>query len=224
MFTHSYSSVNKFETCPRQFENRYILGHKEPPTESTLWGERVHSALEAKAKGDTSPLPEGMTKMEWAVAPALKAKEAGMLVLSEHKVALDRYMKPVAFDFKLAWLRAILDILIISNGHAFVSDYKTGKRRESWQLQLGSLITFYTYPLVQRIEARYLWLKDPVKETRTDKTVYERRQTAHMAGEILPRIVRVENALQTGLFPPKPSGLCRAHCNVLSCEHNGKKS
>jgi len=218
VFTHSFSSTNKFETCPRQFEDRYLLKHKEPPTEATQWGERVHSALEDKVAGKIAELPEGMTKLDWAIAPAVKAKEQGWLVLTEHKVALDRYMQPVTFDSRQAWLRSILDVLMISNGHGFVSDYKTGKRRLSWQLELSSLITFHTYPLVDRIEARYLWLKDSVKETRTDKTVYKRSDTAHMAGNIFPRIIKVEKALESGKFEPRPSGLCAGWCSVKSCE------
>jgi hypothetical protein len=220
---HSFSSVNKFETCPRQYEDRYIHHHKEPPTEATTWGKRVHDALEAKVKGDVAPLPEGMDKMEWAIAPALRAKEGGMLVLTEHKIALDRYMKPVTFESDKAWLRGIIDVAILHGPHAFNSDYKTGKRRESWQLELSSLIMFHTYPALQRIEARYLYLKDPVPATRTDKEVYFRDQTPHMAGRIFPRIVKLEKALESGQFPPKPGGLCKQWCNVTSCEFNGRR-
>jgi CRISPR/Cas system-associated exonuclease Cas4 (RecB family) len=223
VFTHSHSSVSKFEVCPRQFETRYILGNKEPATEAMTWGTRVHAALEAKVNGDPAPLPEGMEKMEWAVAPALAAKARGMLVLNEHRLALDRYMKPVTFDSKLAWVRGILDQLILSNGHAFINDYKTGKHRPSWQLELASLIVFYTYPEIERIEARYLYVKDPIVQTRTDKTVYFRGQTPHMAGAIFPRIIKVEKALELGKFDPKPSGLCKQYCSVTSCEFNGRR-
>ncbi len=219
MFAHSYSSISKFETCPRQFEDRYILKHKEPPTEATTWGKRVHTALEEKVTGKLDVLPEGMTQMAWAAAPAELAKQQGWLVLVEHEVALDRYMKPVTFSSDKAWLRGIIDVLMISNGHGFVSDYKTGKRRPSWQLELSSLITFHTYPLVDRIEARYLWLKDPLPSTRTDKEVFMRADTAHMAGRIFPRVIKVEQALESGKFEPRPSGLCHGYCPVKACEH-----
>lgn len=218
MFAHSYSSVSKFETCPRQFEYRYILGHREPQTEATMWGTRVHEALEAKAKGADGPLPEGMEKMEWAVAPVLKAKETGMLVLTEHKIAVDRYMKPVTFDSKQAWLRAILDVAILHGGYAMLNDYKTGKRRPTWQLQLGALLTFYTYPAIQQIETRYLYLKETAPAARTDKSAYVRATTPTMAGEIFPRVIRVEKALESGKFDPKPSGLCRGWCPCTTCE------
>ena len=223
MFTHSFSSVSKFETCPRQFEDRYILKNKEPLSEAMAWGTRVHTALEERVVGKLAELPEGMTQMGWAIAPAVKAKEQGWLVLTEHKIALDRQMQPVTFDSSKAWLRSILDVLMISNGHGFVSDYKTGKRRTSWQLELSSLITFHTYPLVDRIEARYLWLKDPAKESRVDKDVYKRSDTAHMAGRIFPRVIKVEQALDSGVFEPKPSGLCKQWCSVTACEFNGKR-
>lgn len=222
-FVHSFSSVSKFDTCPRQFEHRYILGNREPPTEHTMWGERVHTALEDRVNGKIAELPEGMTQMEWAVKPALAAKERGMLVMTEQKMALDRAGAPVVWDSGKAWMRAIVDVAILHGKHGFNSDYKTGKRRESWQLEMSSYIMFKTYPAVEHIEARYLWLKDSDPRTRTDKDTYHRDQTAHMAGKILPRLIKVEEALDSGRFPPKPSGLCRAHCPVFECNNNGRK-
>ena len=33
---------------------------------------------------------------------------------------------------------------------------------------------------------------------------------------------RMKTAYRTGVWNPKPSGLCRKHCVVLSCPHNGR--
>ena len=223
MFTHSHSSTNKFETCPRMFEDRYLLKHYEPKTVHTDWGERVHTAMEDKAKGALEVLPEGMEKMEWAVAPAKAAHDAGLLVLTEHKIALDRQMRSVTFESKLAWIRAIVDTAILGKTAALISDYKTGTKRESWQLEMSSLIFFYTYPKLEVIESRYLWLKETNPALRVTRKDYRRRDTPTMAGDILPRLMKVEKALETGVFPPKPGGLCKKHCNVTACQYNGRQ-
>ena len=39
----SYSSLTSYETCPRRYDlvrNKRVV--KEPPTEATIWGNKVH--------------------------------------------------------------------------------------------------------------------------------------------------------------------------------------
>ena len=60
----TYSQLEKFETCPKQFYHvRVLRDVKEPPTEHTVWGERVHTALEERVR-DGKSLPEGMEHWE----------------------------------------------------------------------------------------------------------------------------------------------------------------
>jgi hypothetical protein len=47
----SYSSLSSFLQCPRRFYlTRVVKEVKEPPTQATLWGQEVHSALELRIK------------------------------------------------------------------------------------------------------------------------------------------------------------------------------
>ena len=60
----TFSQLEKFENCPRQFYHvRVKKDVVEPSTEATLWGGRVHEAMEYRIK-DGTPLPEGMTQWE----------------------------------------------------------------------------------------------------------------------------------------------------------------
>ena len=56
----SYSALTSYETCPRRFQlTRVTKQVVEPQTTATLWGNKVHKALEDFANGK-KPLPEDM--------------------------------------------------------------------------------------------------------------------------------------------------------------------
>lgn len=60
----TYSQLEKFETCPKQFYHvRVSKDVTEPPTDATKWGERVHTAFEHRILNGTA-LPEGMGQWE----------------------------------------------------------------------------------------------------------------------------------------------------------------
>ena len=122
----TYSQLEKFETCPKQFYHvRVSRDVVEPPTEHTVWGERVHTALEYRVR-DNATLPEGMT--QWEPIAAKIAALPGEKY-PEVKMAVDKNFQPA--DWSGAWSRGIADLLVIHNGKAGVFDYKTGKRKPS---------------------------------------------------------------------------------------------
>ena len=60
----TYSQLEKFETCPRQFYHvRVKKDWVEAPTDATRWGEKVHTAMENRVLNGTA-LPEGMGQWE----------------------------------------------------------------------------------------------------------------------------------------------------------------
>ena len=205
----TYSQLDKFETCPRQFFHvRVAKDVVEPPSEHAIWGEKVHTALENRVK-DGTPLPEGMTQWEGL------AKKLASMPGEKHcelKMSVDSSFQPA--DWKQAWSRGIADLLVVHNYHAAVMDYKTGKRKLTEQLMLYAGYTFAHYPEVNTVTTGFVWLKDK----KIDKETFQREDVAKIWNTFLPRVRKLELAYEKNAWPCRPSGLCRGWCPVKTCE------
>lgn len=205
----TYSQLDKFETCPRQFFHvRVARDVTEPPTEHTIWGEKVHSALEHRVQADT-PLPEGMQQWE-GLARKLAALPGQKFC--EQKLALDKDFQPA--EWGNAWTRGIADLLVIHEQDAVVMDYKTGKRKLTDQLTLYAAYTFAYYPEVKTVTTGFVWLKD----RKIDKEQFSREDVHRIWQNFLPRVRKLELAYEKNSWPCRPSGLCRGWCPVKHCE------
>lgn len=205
----TYSQLDKFETCPRQFFHvRVAKDIVEPPSEQAIWGEKVHTALENRVK-DGVALPEGMTQWE-GLAKKLAAMPGEKLC--EQKMAVDDSFQPA--DWKTSWSRGIADLLVVHKDHAAVMDYKTGKRKLTEQLMLYAGYTFAHYPEVNTVTTGFVWLKDK----KIDKETYKREDVSKIWNTFLPRVRKLELAYEKNAWPCRPSGLCRGWCPVKTCE------
>ena len=55
------------------------------------------------------------------------------------------------------------------------------------------------------------------------KDTYTITQEPEMWQKWLNEYGKMEEAYEVGVWNPRPSGLCRAHCVVLECPHNGRR-
>jgi hypothetical protein len=189
----------------------------EPQTEATLWGNKVHKALELRVR-DGTPLPKEMESYE-KLASKIADKAKGLTLGVEQKLALTRDFKETTFFAKDVWLRSILDLSIEKGTKAFIGDWKTGKKNpNSEQLQLSAAVFFATRPWIDEITNSFLWLQ--AGEVTTEK--FHRADAPAIWQNFLPRVQRLEEAVAIQKFPKRPSGLCRNYCPVHTCEHNGK--
>ena len=210
----TYSQLEKFETCPRQFYHvRVLRDVVEPPTEHTVWGERVHSALEKRVV-DGDPLPEGM--QQWETIAAKLAALPGVK-LAEYKMAVDKAFKPC--EWKQAWSRGIADLVVRNKSTAVVLDHKTGKRKPTEQLALYAAYTFTHFPEVQTVQTGFVWLK----ERKIDRMSYAREDLPSIWKTFLPRVNKLEDAYERDNWPARPSGLCKGWCHVKTCEFHKQK-
>lgn len=206
----TFSQLEKFETCPKQFYHvRVAKDVVEPPTEATTWGEKVHTALEHRVK-QGKPLPEGMTQWE---PLARKLADLPGEKLTEYKFALDRNFQPS--EWKQSWTRGIADLLVVHKDKAVVVDYKTGKRKPTEQLRLYAAYTFAYHPSVTQVQTGFAWLKDK----RLDTERVHRDEVAAIWQPFLTKVRKLESAYERESWPPRPSGLCRGWCPVKTCEH-----
>jgi hypothetical protein len=182
------------------------------------YGTEFHLAAEEYIR-DGKPIPK---KFSFAqdMLDSLNAKRG--VKLCEKKMGLTENLEPCDFFADNVWFRGIADLLIIDVlvDTAWVIDYKTGKSSkyaDKGQLELMALTVFAHYPDVKKVRAGLLFVisKDLIKDRYADfdkSKLWEKWLGKYNAMKI---------AAETNVWNPKPSGLCKRHCPVTVCVHNG---
>lgn len=216
----SFSKAKAFEQCPKQFYHEKIL--KQYPVEETdamRYGTEFHKACEDYIKSE-APLPKKFDFIQQTL-DALNEKRG--IKMCEQKLGLTADLEPCGFFDKRVWFRGIADLVIIDvlTGVAWVIDYKTGKSlkyADKGQLELMALVVFKHYPQITRVKAGLLFViaKGLVKEE------YEIDSESNLWEKWLGIYGRMQKAFESDVWNPRPSGLCKRHCPVLECAHNGR--
>lgn len=207
----TYSQLDEFETCPRQFYRLRVLRDiPYVPNEAAMWGTRVHKALEQRVR-DGKPLPDELRSLE-GIASKLVALPGEKHC--EVKLAIDKAFQPVKYKDPSAWSRGMGDLVVVHGRQAAAFDHKTGKRKPSDQLILYALYLFAHYPQVDEVQTAFIW----IKEKRIDKQTVTRSDIPDLWQRFLPRVRRLEVAREKNEWPARPSGLCRGWCPVKDCE------
>lgn len=216
-FAWSYSALTAFETCPKRYYLTKVTKEvKEPQTDATLYGNRAHKALE-KFVGENAPMPSEFTGLT-PIGERMRALPGTKL--TEMKVALTRNLTETTYFAKDVWYRGVFDLALKGKTKVAVFDYKTGKRKfDGDQMRLFAATAFTVFKYPTEVHTGYLWLK----EDKLDTEVYKPEDVPVIWAEFTGRAARVEAAIESGRFPAKPSGLCRAWCPVgrSRCEHCG---
>ena len=201
--THSFSSIKMYENCPKRYYHQRITKEvQDTGSDATIYGERVHEALEHRLDKKVE-LPSESKAYE----PLCKSIEGmGGTLQVEQKLTLSENLTPTTWWEKDAWLRSILDVLIIFEDEAIVMDWKTGKRRPDFsQLELFALQVFSHYPNIKKVKSTFIWLKDLSLDSHT----YNRIDADDLWVKLLSKTERINQSLTSNNWPPKPSGLCR---------------
>ena len=193
-----------YENCPKRYEYQRITKEVvDTGSEATKFGERIHADLENRLLHGAA-LPQESSKHE-QVCTTLQQLTQNSTLLAEQKLCLTENLTPTGWWESDAWLRSILDVLILKENLAIVIDWKTGKRRPDFmQLQLFALQVFKHYPKIKKVKTSFVWLK----EGTIDSEVYSSDKTSLMWADLLARIERINQSYIKGNFPARPSGLC----------------
>ena len=135
-------------------------------------------------------------------------------------MGLDDNLDPCGFRDKNVWWRGIADLIIIKDKKAWVVDYKTSKSAEyadKGQLELMAMATFKHFPEIQKINAGLLF----VIANKAVKEVYRKEDSGDLWDKWVYKYSRIEVAEKEDVWNARPSGLCKRHCVVLECVHNG---
>lgn len=216
----SFSKAKAFETCPKQFYHEKIL--KEYPVEETeamRYGTEFHKACENYI-GEGKPLPKKFDFIKDTL-DALNKKRG--VKLCEKKLGLTTDLEPCDFFSKRVWFRGIADLLIVDTlaETAWVIDYKTGRSAQyadKGQLELMAMSVFKHYPDIKKVRAGLLF----VVANKLVKHQYEIDSEPLLWEKWLGIYGKMEKAFKADVWNPRPSGLCKRHCPVVECPHNGK--
>ena len=216
--TYSFSKINAYRTCPYQWYEKYISKTVEfKPTAATQWGVDTHTAAE-HCINDSKPLTERYALLKPYIdkilaTPGTKRAEV------EYAVTVD--LKPCDFWNSSAWLRGKLDVEINQGDKVHILDWKTGRAKPTDfnELRCFSVLTFLNNPEVDKTRNSYIWLKLDSKPT---VEFQDRSNLMSLIEPLQETIDLIERDVSSGVFRPKPSGLCGAWCDVVSCKHNGK--
>ena len=214
----SFSSLKAFQTCPKQYYHTKVLKqHPVEETEAIRYGNRFHKMAEEYVRDGV------MVPSEFVWAKATLDSLMGMKGTKhcELKFALTESLNPCEFMSKDVWWRGIADLLILNGDRATVIDYKTGssaRYADTGQLELMALAVFKHYPEVQSVRAGLLF----VVANAFPKAAYQRADEGKMWEKWLKEYSRMQSAYTNDVWNPKPSGLCKRHCPVLECPHNGR--
>jgi len=225
-FSWSWSKLKNYRTCPkRHYEIDLSKNVKEPESEPLKWGNLVHDSM-AKYIHNGIDLPPMVQRYQaWPENVRRFGKIPGVDVTVENKMAIDKEFRPTSFFDAGTWFRSVIDVKIILPPvykAAITIDWKTGGsvNPEFEQLALSSQVIFANYPEVDEVASIYVWFGH---DTQTIKS-YKRTDMVPMWNDLWPMINEMAEAYRTTTYPPKPSGLCKNHCPVVSCPYHGKGS
>jgi len=216
----SYSGIKLFNECPKKYYHlRVAKDVVEPVTVALTEGSRFHLAAEEFIKDGTPLAPE------FAFAAEALEKLRGIQgeKLCEHRMGVTSDFKPCSFADSSAWWRGIVDLAIIDKvkNRAYIVDYKTGKSAQyadKDQLELMALAVFAHFPYVKTIKAGLLFVKCVAFITEN----YSAENTAATWVKWMQKYNHLKTAYELDVWNPKPNALCKRHCAVLSCLHNGR--
>lgn len=214
----SHSSLKDFEGCPRRYhEVKVLKNYPFKETEATIYGNKVHEALELYIK-ENKPIPPEYEQFK-DVADAMLQKPGRKLAEYEMALTIDR--KPTEWKASDVWVRGIADILILDDDNltAWVGDWKTGNNKypDRDQLVLMSLMVFEHFPHIRKVNSALLFIvkNDMVKMSMT------RDQKDDYWWRYVERVARLEACMINNVWNPTPTPLC-GWCPVTTCEFNPK--
>lgn len=202
---HSFSAIKLYENCPKRYYHQRVTKEvQDTGGEASKYGERIHEFLEQRLVNNT-PLPVEAEKYE-VICKTIEGMARGGELHAERQLTLTENLTPTSWFAGDAWLRSILDVLILKGDTAVVVDWKTGKRRPDFtQLEMFALQVWKHFPEVVTIKTSFVWLKDMAM----DSEEFSREQSDEMWSNLLSRINRIYQSAEHENWPAKPSGLCR---------------
>ena len=213
----SYSHIKAFEQCPKQFYHaKHLNEFPFKETADTKYGKEMHTAAELFIK-DGEPIPSRFSYLQKPLESLARKKGKKF---AELKLGVTKDLVPCTFFSKEVWVRGVIDLLIVDGKKVWVIDYKSSKKTtyaEKDQLELMALLVFARYTEVETVYGGLMYPR--VNEL--IKATYHKKDKGVLWSGWIKRNEKMKEAYKLNQWATKESGLCRAHCPVVECIHNG---
>lgn len=214
----SWTALEGFENCPRQYYETRVLKDKYPfiETDEMRWGKVVHKKFEDHVLY-RSPLTADLAMHQEFLDRFLAQPGTAQ---AEQRIALDVNFRPCKYFDKQVevWWRGQVDASKrdLERGYSHLVDWKTGKVKNNYdQLKLFAIWEFINYPEINTVKIEYYWTQIKGSNGET----YTRDQLPELISYFVPRLHRFADAFIQNVFNPKQSGLCAGWCPVTDCEY-----
>lgn len=218
-FNFTWTKIKNFETCPRKYLEIDVLKKYQETSPQLDYGNKMHEAAQKRISHGTT-LPTDFVALEkWVRKFTKDSDDPAVGIQTELKLAINKKMEPCGWMARDVYMRGVIDLLKIRKRAALAVDWKSGEIKDDIiQLGLFAQLVFSHYQWVEAVRTMYVWIKaDDCTEE-----ILHRKDMKDLWNEISPRITALELATNADNFPPKKSGLCKEHCPVITCEHNGR--
>src|SRR4051812_2989912 len=130
MTAWSYSALQNFQTCAKQYhEVRVLKNYRDEGSEASLWGNRVHAymarVLNPKSNDATTVVDAALEIYDPIAA---RFNQTRGVCATELQLAISNSFNPTGWWDKDVWCRGIIDALWVDGDTARAVDWKTGKR------------------------------------------------------------------------------------------------
>lgn len=214
----SYSRLKTFKTCGRKYQNQYITREfEEPFNQQASDGTLLHEVLEHAGKSGT-PLPSEWSHLQ-PTFDILQSVEGDKFY--EHVLAYDINLNPTSPSSSERWWKGVIDWLCIRGANAFLVDYKKSTKPEwiPWdELEIFAIAVFVNFPHVNHIRGAMWGIDHKYFITRE----YERSGLNELMLKHYGEVYRLQESHRQDKWSATPSGLCKKHCPVKTCEHYGR--
>ena len=238
----SYTQLNMFLRCPRQYEYRYVYGLKVPPSgamvQSRVWHQTVEFNYRQKIRSHrdltlgemqeffAARFDVALASEEVAFEPGEKPgtlKDQGTAVVAAHHKTIAPEVRPLLveepFTVELGadFPYDLVGVWDLVERDGTIADNKA-YRKMPYQEELDKDLQFTIYALgfrVTRSEIEGGLRMDAIIKTKNPKAVqFHTRRTNGDCRWLLSLIEQVSKAITSGIFYPNPNG---RHCTPRFC-------
>lgn len=216
----SYSALKKYENCPRQYSEIVVFRNYKDVFSSPKGdvGDRFHKEAERCIRdgADLSPEFKGVQHALDVVRSISGVK------YPEFKMGVTADGEPVEWNAPNRWFQGISDLVVVGDSPvARILDYKTGsaKYADTDQIELMSMLLFAKFPHIKLVKGALLFVLENKLISRNIDIKDKDRLWQKYREKDAKRLASFHN----NNWPAKTNGLCKKHCIVTSCEHNGRR-
>lgn len=153
----SYSRWACYTECPAKAKYKFLDKLPEPGSPAMERGNVIHKLAENYVKGEIRAIPSELKLFKDEMRELKKKRASAEQTLTFTK----DWMQCAWNDWDKAWLRIKVDAVLVNGTIATVIDYKTGKVRDNYEVQLSlyDLGVLLAYPKVKSVVSS-LWFLD----------------------------------------------------------------